>query len=367
VKIGINATFLHDKPTGLGVFTHEVSRALSGAKAAVLVFSPLSLEGIPDDSLFRVPYAIRGSMRFRHNLCRALYLNTILPARCRQRNVDALFCPMMEFPFVPGVPLVVHVHDLHPIQFASQFGRAAVFMRFSLRLMEKSVKRVTVSSDYVKKELLKATSLREGKIDVVPLAYNRTLFQPGGQEEKNDFLRKYSLQGKYILFVGNLFPYKNITTLVEAFFRIRDRISHCLVIVGRKEFFSGPLPQDERIRYMDYVPDEDLPRFYSFADMLVHPSLSEGFGLTPLEAMACGTPVLSSNRGSLPEVVGDAGILFDPLDGPALSELLLSVLRNEALRRELIEKGFRKAEQFSWDKTAAGILSSCEMALKETE
>jgi len=365
VKIGINATFLHDKPTGLGVFTHELSRSLARAKAELLVFSPLSLEGVPDDSLFKVPYSIRGSMRFRHNLCRALYLNSILPARCWQKNVDALFCPMMEFPFVSGVPLIVHVHDLHPIQFSSQFGRAAVFMRLSLRLLEKGVRRVTVSSDYVKRELLKATSLPGGKIDVVPLAYSKTLFRPSGQEEKGDFFRKYSLQGNFILFVGNLFAYKNITTLAEAFLKIRDRISHCLVIVGRKEFFSGPLPQDERIRYMDYVPDEDLPRFYSFADILVHPSLSEGFGLTPLEAMACGTPVLSSNRGSLPEVVEDAGILFDPLDGPALGELMLSVLRNGTLRRELIEKGFRKAEQFSWDKTAAGILRSCERALKE--
>ena len=110
--------------------------------------------------------------------------------------------------------------------------------------------------------------------------------------------------------MGNLFPYKNIRALAEAFLKIKDRIDHCLVIVGRKEFAAGQLITDERILYMDYVPDEDLPRFYSYADLLVHPSLSEGFGLTPLEAMACGTPVVSSNAGALPEVVGDAGMSF---------------------------------------------------------
>ncbi len=363
MKIGINATFLHEKPTGLGVFTEGLSRFITTRlNGEALVFSPIPVEGVTENSFRRVPLSIKGSMRFRNNLFRTIYLNTVLPLRCRHEKIDVLFCPMIEFPFIPVVPLVVHVHDLHPIQFSSQFGRAAVFLRLSLHILKRVVKRITVSSGYVKKELLKATGIREEKIDIVPLAYNESLFHTCAPEEESSFFEKYSLKRSYILSVGNLFPYKNINTLTEAFLKIKDRIDHCLVIVGRKEFASGRLVEDERIFYMDYVPDEDLPRFYSYADLLVHPSLSEGFGLTPLEAMACGTPVVSSNAGALPEVVGDAGISFDPVDTRALSDIILDVLNNKGLRGELIEKGFKRIKLFSWEKTAAGILRTCERA-----
>ena len=363
MKIGINATFLHEKPTGLGVFTEGLSRFITTMlNAKALVFSPIPVEGVPEDSFRRVPLYIKGSMRFRNNLFRAYYLNTVLPLRCRHEKIDVLFCPMIEFPFVPLVPLVVHVHDLHPIQFSSQFGRAAVFLRLSLHILKRVVKRITVSSGYVKKELLKATGIREEKIDVVPLAYNERLFHTCAPEGKGSFFEKYFLKRNYILCVGNLFPYKNIRTLAEAFLKIKDRTDHCLVVVGRKEFAPGRLVEDARILYMDYVPDEDLPRFYSYASLLAHPSLSEGFGLTPLEAMACGTPVISSNRGALPEVVGDAGMYFDPGDAGTLSDLILEVINNERLRSEMIEKGFKRVKLFSWENTATGILTACEKA-----
>lgn len=365
MKVGINATFLTRNPTGLGVFTRETTRHISGLERDFIVFSPVAVKGVSEDFLYKVPSSIGGSLNLRNNLMRFLYLNTRLPLLCRSRKVDVLFCPMMEFPFMPLVPLVVQVHDLHPVKFASQFGLSSVHFRISLNLLEKSARRVTVSSEFVKKELLDAVRIKEEMIDVVPLAYDKDRFYPGDREQKGAFMAKYSLKRPYILTVGNLFPYKNIDSLVDAFLKIKGSIAHSLVVVGRKDLAGRRLRDDERVLYTDYVSDEDLPKFYSYADLAVHPSLSEGFGIAPLEAMACGTPVICSDRASLPEVVADAGLLFDPADETALGELILKVLGNEGLRRELSAKGLKRARLFSWEKTASGILDSCRKALKE--
>lgn len=365
LKLGINATFLNEKPTGLGVFTREVAQGICRLNKETVIFSPVTVGEISEGQIIRMPLSIRGSLKFRNNLYRAVYLNTILPLRCKTEKMDILFCPMMEFPFISSVPLVVNIHDLHPLRFPLQFGKAAAYFRFSLKLLKKAVRRVTVVSEFVKRELMAAINIPEEKVDVIPNGYSRKLFYPQSPEAIGAFIEKYSLPENYILLVGNLFPYKNVKTLLNAFLRIKDRIRHSLVIVGSREFLHEPLPIDERIFYMDYVPYEDLPKFYSYADAFVHPSLSEGFGLTPLEAMACGVPVISSNAGSLPEVVGKAGMLFDPLDTEHLSRLIEEVVKNEGLRRELIKKGLENAKRFSWEKTAEGILKSCERALKE--
>jgi glycosyltransferase involved in cell wall biosynthesis len=365
LKIGINASHLNEEPTGIGVFTQEICQSVYDLHKNILVFSPVSVSGVSADSVLRVPQRTQGSKALSNNLFRTLYLNSMLPLRGRLKKIDIMYCPMLEFPFFPLAPLVVTVHDLHPLNFPSQFGLSSPYFNLSLHLLRRVAARVTVVSDYVKKELLAATNLPDDIVDVIPNGYDRRLFKPQDPTAKRDFLEKYSIRGNYILFVGNLFRYKNVKVLIDSFLSIRDRLDHCLVIVGKTEYSDESLPCDEKIRYMDYVPHEDLPKFYAYADLLVHPSLSEGFGFTPLEAMACGTPVLSSNRTSLPEVVGDAGILFDPANSETLSSLILEVLSNGTLLKKLTEKGFNQAEKFSWEKTAAGLLKSFEKAINE--
>ncbi|MEW6002590.1 MAG: glycosyltransferase family 1 protein [Nitrospirota bacterium] len=365
MKIGINGTFLNEKPTGAGLFTKEVYRTLLSLNREILLFSPVSTDKMPSNSIYKVPEMMKGSRRLLNSLYRFFYINTILPGLCKLKGVDVLYCPILEFPFISHTPTVVHIHDLHFIHFSSEFGFAAPRLKFSLKIIRRIVKRVIVSSEFIKNELIRLTDIRESQIDVVPLAYNNSVFKPMPLEIRKDFLNKNGLRENYILFVGSLFPYKNLKTLVDAFLRIKDKIPHSLVVVGRREFSLKPPVKDERITYMDYVDGEDLPFFYSCADLFVYPSLKEGFGIAPLEAMACGTPVISSNGGSLPEVVGDAAILFDPEDSESLSELIINVINNEGLRKELIEKGFKNIKNFSWRKTAEGILASCERTLKE--
>ncbi|OGW43184.1 MAG: hypothetical protein A2Y66_02700 [Nitrospirae bacterium RBG_13_41_22] len=365
MKIGINATFLNEKPTGIGVFTRQVSSSIFRLHKELIIFSTILNDEIPSGLIHKVPEKMKGSSSVSNNLYRILYINTTLPLLCMRKFVDVLYCPITEFPFIPLVPQVVHIHDLHPVLFPSQFGMATARFRFSLKIMNRIVRRITVSSDFIKAELLQLSNIREEKIDVIPLAYDKNIFKPQEIKSRKEFLDRYAIRGDYILFVGSLFPYKNVKVLIDAFLNIKHLIPHCLVIAGRKEFAAGILPQDERILYMDYVPLKDLPMMYSYAEVFVHPSLREGFGIAPLEAMACGTPVISSNRGSLPEVVGDAGILFDAGDSNSLSQLILSVINNKRLHNELMDKGFRHVKRFSWDRTAEGILQACEKALKE--
>jgi len=364
MKLGINATFLNDTPTGVGIYTKEVSSRLCALNGETRVFTSVTWNALDQSHMKKTPSSIRGSFSFFPNLLRLFYVNTSL-AFFAGSGLDALYCPILEFPFVPSVPLVVTVHDLHPIYFPRQFGLAANHFRFSLNLLPKVARRIIVPSEFVKSELLKVVSVVSGSVDVVPNGYNAELFTRTDGEKREEFLQRYGIPGRYILFVGSLFPYKNLKVLINAFIEIKDRIPHSLVFVGKKELSSGPLQQDERILYFDYVPNHEVPKFYSFADTLVHPSLAEGFGMTVLEAMACGTPVISSNRGSLPEVTGDAGILFDPDDAESLAGSILRVLNERGLKEELVEKGLHHVKKYSWDKTAEGIFGSCQKALGE--
>ena len=364
MKIGINATHLNEEPTGIGVVTREVARNLYRLHRNVLTFTSLPGNSLAAGPVFRVPASTRGSKKLKNNLLRAVYLNTVLPLQARRSRIDVLYCPILEFPRFPLSPLVVTVHDLQPLAYPSQFGLSVHYFRYCLNRLSRVAARVTVVSGFVRKELLAATDLREELIDVIPNGYDAALFRPQDPALRDAFLSKYSLGGRYILYVGTLFPYKNVGLLADAFLGIADRLDHRLVIVGRRSPGDEILPRSDRIRYMDYVAHGDLPKFYAYADMLVHPSLSEGFGLTPLEAMACGTPVLASCRASLPEVVGDAGILFDPTDAGELGSLILKVASDKSLRAGMRERGLKRAGDFSWEKMAAGILESCRKAAR---
>lgn len=367
MKIGINATFLNDKPTGAAVYAKEVSCILAERHKDILFFSPVAYDDIPLEYICKTPDALKGSPDLSNSLYRAFYINTVLPVMCKLKHIDILYCPILEFPFIPLIPSVVHIHDLHFIHFSAQFGLAALRMKLSLKLVNNTVRRVIVSSEFVKRELIKKAVIEESRIDVVPLAYNSAVFRPVPAEMKERFLHKYNIKGNYILFVGSLFPYKNLKTLMAAFLKIKHKIPQFLVVAGRREFSADPLIGDERVLYLDYVAAEDLPFLYSYADLFVYPSLMEGFGIPPLEAMACGSPVISSNGGSLPEVVGNAGMLFDPMDADYLSRLIEELADNEAHRKELAERGFENIKRFSWEKTAEGILRSCEKAIRKAK
>ena len=176
--------------------------------------------------------------------------------------------------------------------------------------------------------------------------------------------RKYSFDFPFILYVGALTKRKNIPALINAYYHLKkERMEHKLVIVGKTTLGSDEILEtvkemqlQNEVLFPGYVPDEDLPAMYNAAALFVFPSLFEGFGFPPLEAMACGTPVISSNTTSLPEIVGDAGIMVSPNDITELTRAMYEVLTNNDLRRSLIDKGLNRVKMFSWENTVSETL-----------
>lgn len=227
-------------------------------------------------------------------------------------------------------------------------------------------------SEHTKKDLIDHLNAPDDKIVVTPLAARRE-FHPRPETEVRAYVSKHwGLDTPYLLSVGTLEPRKNIRCLINAFCSLPEEISdnYQLAIAGGKGWLSSDIHQsvvemgaESKVRFLGYVPEPDLPWLYCGATCFVYPSLYEGFGLPPLEAMASGIPVITSNTSSLPEVVGDAGLLVDPRSQEGLRSAIIKVLSAADLRREMSENGLKRAARFSWEKTALETLKVYERVL----
>ena len=203
-------------------------------------------------------------------------------------------------------------------------------------------------------------NLRAENVTVVYPGVDVTSVRREPAECRELLSKRYGITGSFLLNVGTVSPRKNIPTLLRAFAQVSRHVSDItLAIVGRLGWKYRQVTQtldeldlQKRVIFIGSVPDEDLPMFYTAATMLVYPSVYEGFGLPPLEAMACGCPVVTGDTSSMPEVVGDAGILVDAHDDTAVASAILRVGADEGLRRRMSEKGKLRAAAFSWEKTA---------------
>src|SRR5262249_16853379 len=174
---------------------------------------------------------------------------------------------------------------------------------------------------------------------------------------------EYDLPQRFILFVGNLYPQKNFGTLIRAFAQVKDAIRHKLIVVGRPRYkferdvgLIKELGISDRVDFLHFVRNDDLPMIYNLADCFVYPSVYESFGLAQLEAMACGCPVIGANAGAIPEVTGGAAILFDPQSPGELAEALVRITCDVNVRRDFVERGLRRAREFTWERTALQTL-----------
>jgi len=291
---------------------------------------------------------------------------------------DLLFgFPQVFFsPFYPFIPyrkgaLVLTVFDLTPLTLSHCHLPTAQHVSKLTLLWARWAKRVLTFSEAVKGQLVNWLSFSPERIIVTPLAPNER-FKPQPPEEVERVRRKYRLFAPYILFVGTVEPRKNLVTLVRAFAAIVKDFPHFLVLAGARGWMSEPVFAEierqglkDRVVHLGYVPDQDLPALMSGAEIFAYPSLSEGFGLPPLEAMACGVPVVCSSAPALPEVVGDAAILVPPTDVSAWEDAMTSVLSNPDLKAVLGQKGLQRSRQFSWLETARLTLSVFEQAYQD--
>lgn len=283
----------------------------------------------------------------------------------RMRHVRLWHAPHYNIPLIkPRAALIVTVHDLIHWIFRKKFySRAkALYASIFFRRVAQIADRVITVSQQTKNDLIQHFNVPEDRIRVVYEGVNENFFTPHSSDERKQILEKYGLPREFLLYVGLLKPHKNVERLLRVFGRLwqSKRIQSALVIVGRKDRRYGK--DQERLQRLKtgngifYLPEVDgrreLALLYHSAKCLIHPSYYEGFGLTCLEAMASGTPVIVSRAASLPEVVGEAGLYIDPSSDESLEEAILELEEDQVLRENLAQKGVARARGFTWAKAA---------------
>ena len=288
------------------------------------------------------------------------------------RAPDVLFVPAHVLPLVHPRRSVVTVHDLGYLYYPEAHTRLAQrYLDWSTRYNARHAAHVIADSQATRSDLMRHYHVPEKKISVVYPGGGSRLEPVTDAGKLSAVKRRYDLPERYLLYVGTIQPRKNLQRLVEAFNLLKqssDVNDLSLVIAGKKGWLYESIFQrtvelglEGRVLFPGYVDSDDLPALMSAAVAFVLPSLYEGFGLPAWEAMTCGTPVVCANVSALPEVVGDAALLVDPLDVRGLAEAMRRIVTDGALRRELRRRGFEQASHFSWKRCAREVLDVLEM------
>jgi len=294
-----------------------------------------------------------------------------LSAALRKSPVDVLHVQFTAPPMVP-CPVVVSIHDLSFEHLPETFNRRSrIQLRLTVRRSARKAARILTLSESVRQDIVNTYHLPESRITTIPLAAAPHFQRITNEKDLQRVRHNYGIEGDYILSVGSIQPRKNLRRLVHAYSLLqeaRPRVKlPTLVLVGKKAWLYGETLRaieqsgvGDQVLLTDYVSEEDLPALYSGALAFVYPSYFEGFGLPPLEAMQCGTPVIVGDRTSLPEVVGDAGLLVNPFDESEIAAALARLIDDPNLRQNLRVKGMQRAAKFSWHETARRTLAVYE-------
>lgn len=290
-----------------------------------------------------------------------------VPRLLRTHGVDVYHSPYYLMPYWPGVPTVLTVYDLIPMHFPEYVSlQARLLFRLTTNLALRRAQRVLAISEATRADYLSNFDLAPDRIYTTHLAAAPS-FRPSDDEQIAKTRREYGLPHPYVLYVGSNKPHKNLARLVQAWAAVLEGIvePHTLVLAGRRdpryshvEREIEHLGLEERVRYIQDAPDETLAALYSGAKVFVFPSLYEGFGLPVLEAMSCGAAVACANCSSLPEIVGDSGILFDPRLIESIANAIIELLTDHNRRAGLQHKALRRSSTFSWDHTATATLDA---------
>ena len=288
-----------------------------------------------------------------------LYYPLLLARQARAAGVELVHHPRHLVPPEPGlgVPSVVTVHDVLPLRMPEHFSQLiARRYRVLARASTRRAARVVTGSAHSRDEIAELLDVPVERIRVTPYGVE-PLFRP--VDADLDLLsRRFGVRAPYVLCVGTLEPRKNLTGAVRAFERVHAEFpDHSLVLIGGRGWKGGELERvlgetPAPVARTGYVSEDELVALYSAADCFLFPSFAEGFGFPVLEAMACGTPVVSGDRSSLPEVVGDAGVLVDPGSTEAVAEALRTLLGSPELRQDLSARGLERSRLFTWERCA---------------
>jgi glycosyltransferase involved in cell wall biosynthesis len=299
-----------------------------------------------------------------------------IPLKLHKLGTDLLHSPHYVLPLLCRKRAVVTIHDCIHLLFPQYLPNRAAY-QYARFMMGNAIRRselVFTVSEASRRDILRFYPKADpDRLQVVPNAIDEAIVEDPGEEEMERVQERYQIRGRIILYAGNIKPHKNLERLVAAFGMLKQRSGHedvKLLIIGdeinsygslRRSVEAAGVRQD--VRFFGFVPSKTLSALYRLASVFAFPSLYEGFGLPPLEAMACGTPVVTSRISSLPEVVGDAALLVDPYSTEDIAHGLERVLGDDGLRAELSTRGRARVKQFSWPRSVEAIHAGYMRAL----
>jgi glycosyltransferase involved in cell wall biosynthesis len=360
VRIGIDARKLHD--FGIGTYIRNLLREL----AKLDHDTEYVILSRPDDDVavrtlggnFRPVAENAGNYSFAEQIT--------IPHALKRERVDIFHAPHYVLPPLVRCPSVVTIHDCIHLMFPQYLPNrwALTYARRSISMAARRSTRVLTVSESSKRDIQRFVDIPPGKVDVIYNSYDPRFAIEPDAETVSRVRERYQLQSEFVLYAGNVKPHKNLERLIEAFHIVRSRgLDHLkLVLIGdeiskytalRRAVHRHQL--HNYVRFLGYLPEETLAVMYRLAGVFVFPSLYEGFGLPPLEAMASGTPVVTSNVSSLPEVAGDAAVLVDPYSAEAIADGMYRVLTDGTLRSDLKRRGPQRASQFSWESSVRRV------------
>ncbi len=359
MRIGINGRFLVAKRTGVQRAAYNLIKTLfemdQENEYVLFTGEDQALEwNYPNVKL------VTSRLKVGENLRNHLWEQFVLPRLARKHEIDILHSPANMAPLFYKGASVVHIHDLcfvvNPQWYSYVFHTA---YNFAIPRLVRRASRVITNSNNSRNDLLQFYNIDADKVRLIYWAVDQTF---GGEKFRD---QRADEEGDYILYVGSLEPRKNIGNLIEAYERLRsehaDLQTKLILIGGESPLFAAVRLQIKKyhrdVIFKGYVSDEELKRFYRQAKVVAYPSLYEGFGLPPLEAMASGAPVVTSNTSSLPEVVGDAALMVSPYDCSQLAETLARVLHDAPLRHEMRRRGYEQIRKFNWYRVARNVLA----------
>lgn len=352
VRIGIDGSLLYGNYSGVEYAIWNLLKSLAAldSKDEFVVYVPRDFRSnaeFPSNWQFvRAPF--RGAQKLR----RILWQQLILPRWMTRDHLDLFHAPAYVLPLRAPVPTTLTVYDAmaftHP-QFCTLANR--LHYRPLMPPSLQKARRVIVPSQAIGSDLVNGLHVPAEKIQVIPLGVEDIFFEEPSRERQRAVKEKYQLPDRFFLFVGNIEAKKNLHVLTDAV-----RSSPLVIAGGKVSSASCVLRLAEGDRLLGYVPRKDLPALYSLATAFVFPSHYEGFGLPPLEAMACGTPVIASTAGALPEVVGKAAMLANPDEPAEWAVAMERIVKDAGLRERLIRLGRERARQFTWGGTAKATM-----------
>lgn len=368
MKIAISTTSLRQPLTGLGHYTLNLIQALQTITNSEFIFFDnnqwTNIAAVKSQRINFNALGLLRSLPFAYQAKR--FLGQLSFWKGIQNNKPDIYHEPNFLAYKCKLPTIITVHDLSWIKFPEVHPPARV--REMNRFFERGIRRashIITDAEYIRQEFIQEFNYPADRVTAIPLGVNKS-FSPYSQKETRATLIQYELKhSNYILAVGTLEPRKNLIVAIDAFLLLPEvlRQKYPLVIAGSRGWLLGelekklnPLIQSGEIKLLGYVQQDELPHIIAGALTLIFPSIYEGFGLPPLEAMACGVPVIASNNSSIPEVVGDTGILLNSSDTQGFANAIKNLIEDPALRATLSQKALARSKNFTWEKCALSTL-----------